>query len=142
MKYIRDKNLYSAVMFALRMCPNLHNAHDSKIKVAANYYHVDHSDVLAIVKQELWERAIKEAKEKGPEWYTVFNPDAIKLLGTGLGNDYVFICPQCGAHYSCNIHDDFKIDKIFVSQCKCGFTDNYQRTCVRNSVFKRLYKEA
>jgi hypothetical protein len=141
MKYIRDKNLYSAVMFALRMCQSLHNAHDSKITVAANYYHVDSSAVLETVKQELWERAIKEAKEKASEWYTVYNPDAPKLLGTGLGNDYVFICPKCGAHYSCNIHDDFKIDKIFVSQCSCGFTDNFQRTCVRDKVFKRLYKE-
>jgi hypothetical protein len=142
MKYIPDKNLYSAVMFALRMCPSLQYAYDSKIKVAADYYHVNQLDVLAIVKQELWERAIKEAKEKGPEWYTIYNPHAMRLLGIGFGNDYVFICPQCGAHYSCNINDYFKIDKIFVSQCKCGFTDNYQRIHVRNNVFKRLYKEA
>ena len=142
MKYIPNKNLYSAVMFALRMCPSLRDAWDPKIKVAANYYHVERSDVLAIVKQELWERAISEAKEKGDEWFTIYNPHAMDLLGTGWGNNFVFICPQCGEHYACNIDDLIKLDRIFVSQCKCGFTDDFQRTRVRNNVFKRLYKEA
>ena len=139
MKYIPDKNLYSAVMFALKMCPSLHNAYDSDIKVAANYYHVDYSDVLTIVKQELWKRAISEAKEKDDGWLTIYNPHAMDLLGTGFLNNYVLICPHCGAHYSTNVNS-WKLDQLFVSQCKCGFADNYQRK-IRNDVFKRLYKE-
>ena len=141
MKYIPDKNLYSAVMFALRMCPSLQIAWDSKIKVAADYYHVNQSDVLAIVKQELWKRAIKEAKEKSDEWFSIYNPHAMDLLGTGFGNNYVLICPQCGAHYACNANDLIKLDRLYVSQCECGFADNYQRRHIRYETFKRLYKE-
>ena len=142
MKYIPDKNLYSAVMFALKMCPDLFNAYDSKIKVAEDYYHVDQSDVLAIVKQELWDRTIKKAREEGKEWFTIYNPHAMELLGTGLGNNYVLVCPQCGAHYACNANDLIRLDRLFVSQCKCGFTDEFQRKHVRKETFKRLYKEA
>ena len=139
MKYIPDKKLYSAVMFALRMGPSLQSAFDSNIKVAADYYQVDHDEVLQIVREVLWERARDEAKKNRDEWLTIFNPYAPKLLNTGLGKDYVLICPHCGAHYSANVHSPI-LDEIYVSQCKCGFVDNYQRK-IRNDVFKRLYKE-
>lgn len=129
-------------MFTLRMCPSLQAADDSKIKVAADYYHVNRSDVLTIVKQELWERAINEAKKERFNWLTIFNPSASDLLGTGWGNDYVFICPQCGSHYACNVHDDAKIDRLYISQCKCGFIDKFQREHVRKDIFNRIYKEA
>lgn len=135
MKYIPDKNLYSAVMFALRMCLSLQCASDSKIKVAADYYQVDRDEVLQIVREELWERARNEAKKNRDEWFTIFNPNAAELLNTGLGKDYVFICPHCGAHYSANVHSPI-LDEIYVSQCKCGFVDNYQRKIIRNDVFK------
>ena len=138
MKYIPDKNLYSAVMFALRMCPSLHNAYDSKIKVAADYYHVDYSDVLTIVKQELWKRAISEAKEKDDGWFTIYNPHAMDLLGTGLCNNFVLICPKCGAHYACGSNDLIKLDKLFVSQCDCGFVDMYQRKIARKTYFDTI----
>lgn len=127
MKYIPDKTLYSAVMLALNMCPSLRLAKDSKIKVAANYYHVDYADVLAIVREELWNRAIKEAKQTPSEWYTILNGSANDLLGVGYFNDYIFICPHCGRHYSCNINDNYKINKIFTSQCICGFADEWQK---------------
>lgn len=139
MKYIPDKKLYSAVMFALRMCPSLDCAYDSKVKKAAEYYHVNYSDVLPIVRRELWDRAISEAK-KCSEWFTIFNPYAHDLLNTGWGNDYVFICPQCGTHYSCNVHDDRKTDKLYLSQCGCGFTDTFQRNVVRKDIFQHLDK--
>jgi hypothetical protein len=139
MKYIPDKKLYSAVMFALRMGPSLQRAFDSNIKVAADYYQVDHDEVLQIVREELWERARSEAKKNSGEWLTVYNPHAIQLLNTDPYNNYVLICPHCGAHYSANINS-WELEQLYVSQCKCGFVDNYQRK-IRNDVFKRLYKE-
>ena len=143
MEYIQDKNLYSAVMFALKMCVSLQHAFDYKINIAANYYHVSRSDVLRIVQKELWERARNDAKKNGDSWYTIFNHEASDLLNTGPGNDYVFICPKCGRHFACNVHEDRKIDKIFVSQCQCGFTDEYQRKIVRKDYFNHItHKEA
>ena len=142
MKYIPDKSLYSAVMFALKMCPSLRGAYDSKIKVAANYYHVDYTDVLTIVKKELWERAISEAKEKDDGWLTIYNPHAMDLLGTGFFNNFVLICPKCGAHYACNSNDLIKLDKLFVSQCKCGFVDMYQRKYARKTYFDTITRRA
>lgn len=141
MKYIPDKRLYSAVMFALRMCPSLQDAFDSKIAVAADYYQVAHDEVLKIVRQELWGRARKEAKENPHAWFTIYNPQAPQLLNTGLGNNYVLVCPKCGEHYACNANDIFKLDRLFVSPCKCGFVDNYQREYIRKSIFEKLYKE-
>lgn len=140
MKYIPDKNLYSAVMFALRMCPSLQDAIDQKIKIAADYYHVDHSDVLEIVQQELWERAINKAKEED-EWFTIYNTLAPRLLNTSYNNNFIFICPRCGARYSCNVHDDLKINKLYISQCKCGFADEYQRKYVRKDYFDIIQEE-
>ena len=140
MKYIPDKKLYAAVMFALKMCPNLQCANDAKIKVAADYYHVDQYEVLEIVRQELWERAADEAKAKPDEWMSIYNPTAMRLLNTGFGNDFVLICPQCGEHYACNSNDYFKLDKLFVSRCKCGFADEFQRKCVRKKLYQYYTK--
>ena len=62
MQYIKDKNIYKAVMFYFSMCGHdLQGANDSKITVSANYYKVDRDEVLKIVKNELWNRAKKEA---------------------------------------------------------------------------------
>lgn len=141
MKYIPDKKLYSAVMFALKMCPSLNSADDSKISVASDYYHVNKSDVLEIVKQELWSRAIDEAKKEKDSWTIIFNPSATDLLGMGIFNDWVFVCPECGARYAFNVHDDYVIDKMYVSQCKCGFADKFQRECVRKDLFIRLQEK-
>ena len=140
MKYIPDKKLYSAVMFALKMCPNLQCANDAKIKVAADYYHVDQYEVLEIVRQELWERAADEAKAEPDRWMTIYNPTATCLLNTGFGNDFVLICPRCGEHYACNSNDYFKLDKLFVSRCKCGFADEFQRKCVRKELYQYYTK--
>ena len=140
MKYIPDKKLYSAVMFALKMCPNLQCANDAKIKVAADYYHVDQSSVLEIVRRELWERAADEAKAEPDRWMTIYNPTATCLLNTGFGNDFVLICPRCGEHYACNSNDYFKLDKLFVSRCKCGFADEFQRKCVRKELYQYYTK--
>ena len=127
-------------MFALRMCPNLQCANDAKIKVAADYYHIDQYKMLEIVRQELWERAINEAKDRKTEWLTIFNPNAMRLLNTSYGQNYVFICPQCGEHYACNINDDVKVNKLFISQCKCGFADEFQRKCVRKELYQYYTK--
>lgn len=138
MQYIKDKNLYKAVMFYFSMCGHdLQGANDSKITVAANYYKVDHDEVLKIVKNELWNRAKKEAcQENG--WYTVYNPHAPELLGTGFGNDFVWICPNCNHVQAANVHDDFRGDRIFVSSCPaCGWFDRDQRYVTRKEFYKR-----
>ena len=140
MRYIPDKGLYSAVMFALKMCPKLQSADDSKVKIAANYYHVNYSDVLTIVREELWDRAIDEAKKNKDEWLSIYSPRAPRLLDTGFGNDYVLICPQCGAHYAFNVNSG-RLNRFYVSQCKCGFTDKCQREIVRKDVYKAMQKE-
>ena len=138
MEYIPDKALYSAVRFALKMCPTLQCSWDSKISVAANYYNVNRDDVFRIVKDELWKRARYCAKEDGDNWYTVYNPQAPNLLGTGLRQDFVFICPHCGANYACNVHDDYSVNKLYVSQCRCGFIDKDQRKHIRKDFFNRI----
>lgn len=137
MKYIPDKKLYSAVMFALSMCPDLRIAKDKKIRIAADYYHVNYADVLAIVKDELWGRETKEAS-KNSGWYTILNYDAYDLLGTGFGNNYILICPKCGRHYSCCVDDLYRMNVLFVSRCKCGFVDEYQRKIVRKYFFEQI----
>jgi len=139
MRYIPNKALYSAVMFALKMCPDLKCARDSKIGIAANYYHVDYADVLKIVREELWDKETQTAIANGGDsWHTIFNPDAHDILNTGWGNDFVFICPRCGRHYSCNINDYSASNKIFVSECLCGFSDEFQRKYVRKEIYAHL----
>lgn len=140
MKYIPDKQLYKAVMFALEMCGHsLQYARDKKIKVAANYYGVDENDVFRYVKDELWQLERKQAQKDKSRWHTVFNPHGLKLLGFGFAKDYVFICPQCGYSCATNVHDDFGIDRLFLAACPaCGFTDKWQRQYTRKSLFERL----
>lgn len=138
MQYIKDKNIYKAVMFYFSMCGHdLQGANDSKITVAANYYKVDRDEVLKIVKNELWNRAKKEAcQENG--WYTVYNPQAPEILGTGFGNDFVWIFPNCNHVQAANVHDDFRGDRIFVSSCpECGWFDCDQRYNTRKEFYKR-----
>ena len=65
----------------------------------------------------------------------------MRLLNTGFGNDFVLICPQCGGHYACNSNDYFKLDKLFVSRCKCGFADEFQRKYVRKNCINTIQKE-
>ena len=139
MEYIPDKKLYSAVMFALKMCPELMGARDKKIRIAADYYHVEYEDVLKIVRRELWDRARKEAKQKGNHWLSILNHEARDLLDTGWGNDFVLICPHCGRHFACNVNNLYKVDTLFVSQCQCGFADRYQRK-IRKEIFDYISK--
>ena len=124
-------------MFALSMCPDLQNARDKKIRIAADYYHVNYADVLAIVKDELWERAIKAASNDSG-WHTILNNDAYDLLGTEFGSNYILICPKCGRHYSCYVDDLHRVNMLFVSRCKCGFVDEYQRKIVRKDFFEQI----
>lgn len=138
MEYIPDKRLYSAVMFALKMCPTLVTAKDSKITVAANYYQVDYADVLRIVRDELWKAEKNEAKKDTKHWHTIFNPQAYDILGMGWGQDYIFICPHCGKCYSCNVHDDSTLNRLYISRCICGFFDEYQRKFTRKDCYERL----
>lgn len=135
MEYIPDKKLYSAVMFALKMSPCLQGSRDRDVETAANYYHVKYKDVLTIVRKELWERAINEAKKESDRWYNVYNPDAPELLGT---DNYVFICPRCGRHFACDIHDDSKLNMLYISQCVCGFADDNQRKFTRRWLFEQV----
>lgn len=127
-KYIHDKTLYKAVMFALDMCNNdIRYAKDDKITVAANYYNVNRQNVLSIVRSELWTKAKEQAKCNN-EWYTIFNPEAPEILDTGFGRDYVWICPNCEYVQSANVHDDYTGDLIFVSPCPCcGWIDKSQQ---------------
>ena len=137
MEYIPDKNLYSAVMFALSMCPSLQSARDDKINIAANYYRVNRADVLKIVSKELWSRAIKEAAKDDSQWYTIFNYHAPALLNVGIGRNYVLICPRCGKYFAANV-DSVELDRLFVSQCPCGFVDEGQRNVTRKEYFEYL----
>ncbi len=139
--YIPDKNLYSAVMFALKMSPDLQMSFDRHIHIAANYYHVDYADVLSIVRKELWTRELNIAKKTKGNWHTIYNHVAPDLLNTGPGNNYIFICPRCGKHYSCNADDYLRIHKIYTSKCSCGFEDEYQQKFIRKDFFDHTHKE-
>lgn len=139
MKWIPDKQLFKAVMFALEMCNHdLSWARDDKINVAANYYNVNAGEVFDIVKEELWRLKREEIyKGKRDSFETIFNPYAIKLLGTGFGNDFVYICPKCFHVQACNVHDDFRADLISVKPCPmCGFIDEGQRNVTRKEFFE------
>lgn len=140
MKYIADKQLYKAVMFALDMCGHsLQTALDEKISIAANYYKVDENDVFRYVKDELWNIERAKAKQNSESWHTIYNPQGMKLLGFGFGKDYVFICPQCGHACAMNVHDDYISDRLFVSPCPvCGFVDKGQRQHTRRELFEYL----
>lgn len=136
MKYIPDKQLYKAVMFALKMCPDLNHALDSKVKLAADYYKVNGDDVFKFVKDELWRRKIAELSDG--RWKTVWNPEANRLVG-GFG-DFVIVCPVCGSQQRAPVNS-FSVDKIFVSACpSCGFVDRFQRHQIRKDVFDLITK--
>ena len=141
MEYIPDKNLYFAVMFALKMLKTLQSADDRKIDIAANYYHVNRNDVLKIVRSELWRRERNKAKENANSWHTIYSPRAPELLNTGFGQNFIFICPHCGAHYACNVNDGYKSDKLYTQQCSCGFIDNGQRKFIRKYFFERFMQK-
>lgn len=129
MKYIPDKNLYKAVMFALEMCGHrLLFANDDKIKVASSYYKVDSELVFGYVKDELWRLEYQEISERPFEWHTIYNPYAWRLIGSEFGGDeFIFICPKCHQKQSCYINSISQIDRIFTSPCpSCGFVDEWQ----------------
>ena len=139
MKWISDKQLFKAVMFALDMCGHdLQTARDEKIDIAAKYYNVNKDEVFKIVREELWRLKRKKILEgKKDSFETIFNPHGIKLLGTGFGNDFIFICPKCFYVQACNVHDDYNCDLIFVRPCPiCGFTDDGQRNVTRKQIFE------
>ena len=130
MRWIPNKDVYKAVMFALSM-----GYSDRKVNFASNYYHVNPDEVFPVVREEFWKRAKANITEFDRyHQVTLFHTDTQKLLGFS-GKFVVFICPKCqrfvGASDWSREYDD-----IILSECPCGFVDSYQRNFVRKEEFK------
>ena len=131
MRWIPNKDVYKAVMFALSM-----GYSDRSVRTASNYYRVNPDEVFSVVREEFWKRARTNITELDRyHQVTLFHTDTQKLLGFS-GKFVVFICPKCKRFVGASNWSHESAD-IILSECSCGFVDSYQRNFVRKEEFKR-----